>query len=93
MTPLDALWHLLNAVAAPFGLALLSAVAVKLLWRQAAAGFSVLSLLIWAYAAAVSGHVAAWAWTGAEGSMTGYGLMVAATAVALWLRLFIVTKR
>ena len=92
MTPLEALWHLLNAVAAPFGLALLSAVAAKLLWRRCAAGVSMLSLMGWAYGAALAGHIVAWAWTGAEGSMAGYGLMVVATAGALWLRLFVLAK-
>ena len=54
MTPWDAAWHLLNALAAPFWVALLSVGALKLLWRRALAGrASALALLGWAYPAAL----------------------------------------
>ena len=89
MTPLDAAWHLLNALAAPFGVALLSVLGMKLLWRADTQAVSGRTLLWWAYLAALSAHAGAWAYTGAEGSMLGYALMAAAIAGALWLRGFI----
>lgn len=89
MTPLDSAWHLLNALAAPFGVALLSVVGFKLFWRAQAPGTSTAALLVWSYLAALLAYAGAWAYTGAEGSMLGYALMVASIAVALWLRGFI----
>lgn len=91
MTAVEALWHLLNALAAPFGLAALSVAAVKLLWRQASAGRPWTVLLLWAYLPAVVAHLGAWSYVGAEGSMLGYALMVAACSVGLWLRVFILS--
>lgn len=89
MTALDALWHLLNAVAAPFGVSALSAGALKLLWRHASTGRSWLGLTLWGYSAALVAHLGVWAYTGIEGTMTGYALMVAACALALWARAFL----
>jgi hypothetical protein len=89
MTAVEALWHLLNALAAPFGLAVLSTAAVKLLWRQATAGRLWPGLFLWAYLPAVVAHLGTWSYVGAEGSMMGYVLMVAACSVGLWLRVFI----
>ena len=89
MSPLDATWHLLNALAAPFGVALITVLLVKLLWRSASAHRSGLGLLAAAYSAALVAHLGAWAWTGVEGTMLGYGLMVAATAAVLWWRIFL----
>jgi hypothetical protein len=89
MTPADAAWHLLNALAAPFWVAVLSVLAVKLVWRRSLAHHACArALLLWAYTAALAAHAAAWAYTGVEGSMLGYAGMVVATAWALWLRAF-----
>lgn len=94
MTPWDAAWHLLNALAAPFWVALLSVGALKLLWRRALAGrASALALLGWAYPAALLAHTGAWAYWGAEGSQWGYAGMVVATALALWFRAFAWSQR
>lgn len=89
MTALDALWHLLNALAAPVGLAGVSSLLARLVFAPAAAGGSLIRLWAWASAAAIAAHVGAWWWMGAEGSMIGYGLMVLATTVVLWWRLFL----
>jgi hypothetical protein len=89
MTPLDATWHFLNALAVPFGLALLASALVRLLWWRATTHCTLTSLFLWAYPAALIAHLAAWALTGAEGSMAGYGAMIAATAIALWWRAFL----
>ncbi len=89
MTPADAAWHLLNALAAPFGVAVLSVLALWLLWRRSVARrASAVALFLWAYMAGLAAHAAAWAYTGVEGSMLGYAGMVVATACALWLRAF-----
>ena len=70
-------------------MALLTVLGMKLIWRADTRGIGSLKLLMWAYLAALLAYVGAWAYTGAEGSMLGYGLMVSATAVALWLRAFV----
>ncbi|NBQ91290.1 MAG: hypothetical protein EBS47_11230 [Betaproteobacteria bacterium] len=88
MTPSDAAWHLVNAAAAPFWVALLSVLGLKLLWRGPTVGRGWAALLPWAYLAALAAHVGAWAYWGAEGTMAGYGLMVLSTALALWVRAF-----
>ena len=89
MGPLDATWHLLNALAAPLGIALIASAAVRLIWRHASAHRSFPGLAAVSYVAAATAHFGAWAWTGVEGSMLGYGLIVAATALALWWRVFL----
>ncbi len=89
MTLWDAAWHLLNALAAPFWVALLSVWAVKLMWRRELAGrVGASTLLGWAYLAALLAHVGAWAYSGVEGSQWGYAGTVVATAVSLWFRAF-----
>ncbi len=92
MTALDALWHVLNAVAAPIGVSALSIAALKLLWRQESRRRSVIDLLGWSSTAATATHLGAWAIVGAEGSMAGYAAMVCAVAFSLWLRVFAVGR-
>ena len=84
MSALDVLWHLLNLLAVPIGLAALSAAMAKALWRRELAGRSWWTLSSVSSAAALIAHLGAWAFTGREGSMLGYGAMVAATALSLW---------
>ena len=93
MTALDAIWHVLNAMAAPLGLALLSAGAVKLLWRQACLGRSWAGLTAWGAVAGLMAHTGNWAYFGVEGTMLGYALMVVACALALWFRVFVLPAR
>ena len=91
MTALDGFWHLLNALAAPAGLALISALLVRLLWRTASAHRSLPELFAWSFVAALTAHVAAWVHHGAEGSMLGYAGMVVSVALALWCRVFLMS--
>ncbi len=93
MTALDAIWHVLNAMAAPLGLAILSAGAVKLLWRQACVGRSWAVLTGWGSVAALTAHIGTWAYLDVEGTMLGYALMVLACAMALWFRVFVLPAR
>ena len=88
MTPLDATWHILNALAAPFWVAALAVAGLKWLWRHDTSHLGWIHLLGWAYGAALTAYGGAWTYLGAEGTMVGYALMVGATAVALWLRAF-----
>lgn len=89
MTPADAAWHLLNALATPFWVAVLSVLALWLLWRRSVARRATApTLFLWAYTAALAAHACAWAYTGVEGSTLGYAGMVVATACTLWLRAF-----
>lgn len=85
---MDAAWHILNALAAPVWVALLSVVGVKLLWRRASAHRSWKDLAFWAGGGALVAHLGAWHLMGAEGTMAGYLALVAAVATALWVRVF-----
>jgi hypothetical protein len=85
VSALDLLWHLMNLLAVPVGLGCLSAVMTKVLWRRELAGRPWLGLAIVASATALAAHLGAWAITGREGSMAGYGAMVMSTALSLWV--------
>ena len=84
MSPLDGLWHLLNFVAPAIGVALLSASLVKLLWRRELAVVAWRRLFVWALLVGIVSLVAGLVAFGRDGKMASYGLLVAATALALW---------
>ncbi len=92
MTPLDASWHIFNALAAPFWVAVLAVGGLKVMWHRDTAHLGWFSLVLWAYGSALAAYGGAWAYLGAEGTMVGYALMVGATALALWLRAFIFNR-
>ena len=89
MTPLDATWHILNALAAPFWVSVLAVWSVKALWRRLGPRHRAMTLLGWTYAAGLLAYIGAWSAAGAEGTMWGYGAMVVAVALALWVRMFL----
>ena len=84
MSPLDGLWHLLNFVAPAFGVALLSASLMKLLWRRELAVVSWRRLVVWAAVAGVAALLAGLLIFGRDGKMATYGALVTASALALW---------
>lgn len=84
MGPLDAIWHLLNFFAPALGVAVVTALLAKLLWRRQLAGAGLGRLVAWSSGAGAVALVAGLVAFGRDGRMGTYGLLVAATAVALW---------
>jgi hypothetical protein len=86
VTPLDALWHLLNFAVPAFALGLISAVGAKLLWRRELAAVSWWRLARDASLAALLVLLAGLVLTGHDGRMATYAAMVVASALMLWWR-------
>lgn len=92
MGPIDALWHLLNFIAPALAVGLLAAALVKLAWRRELAGTRWARLAAWACGAGVAASVAALVIFGRDGTVAGYALLVAASALALWWRAFVAKR-
>ncbi len=84
MSPLDALWHLLNFVAPAFGVALLAASLAKLAWRRDLAAVPWRRLVLWAAAASVFALIGGLVLFGRDGKMATYAAVVVASTLALW---------
>lgn len=84
MSPLDALWHVLNLLAPALGVSLISASLAKLLWRRELAGVAWRRLASRAFIASALASLAALFLLGRDGKMLGYGALVLACTVALW---------
>ena len=84
MGPLDALWHLLNFAGPAFGVALVATALAKLAWRHELALVSWHRMASWAAAAGVASLVAGLVAFGRAGKMATYGVLVVASALALW---------
>ena len=85
MEPLQQVWHWVNLLLLPCGLAAIHATACKLLWRRDLARVGWWSLLLWCALVALLVNLAGLAWTGRDGAMLTYGAMVVALAVTTWL--------
>ncbi|MDP1691520.1 MAG: hypothetical protein Q8L49_06150 [Burkholderiaceae bacterium] len=84
MGPLDGLWHLLNFVAPAFGVALLAASMVKLLWRRELAAVAWRRLALGSAIAGILALIAGLLVFGRDGKMTTYVALIVANALALW---------
>lgn len=89
MGPIDALWHLLNFFAPALVVGALAAALVKLLWRRELAGARWARLAVWACAGGAAASTAALLLFGRDGTVAGYALLVAASALALWWSAFV----
>ena len=89
MGPLDALWHLLNFFAPALGLGLITTGLAKLVYRRELGAVAWRPLLLWSCAAGAVALVGGLVAFGRDGRMATYGLLVAATALALWWRGFV----
>jgi hypothetical protein len=86
MSPLDALWHLLNLFGPALGLGLLAPSLAKLLWRQALMARPWADLAGWTVAACAVVTVLGLVVYGRDGKMLSYVAMVLATTATLWWR-------
>lgn len=89
MSPLDALWHLLNLFAPAVGTGLLAAAGAKLLWRRELASTSWRALAVSASLGAAVVTLAGLVVFGRDGRMATYGAMVVVVALTLWWRGFV----
>lgn len=86
---LSAFWHLCNLFAPGVGVALIAALATKLLWRAELRSVGFLRLWGWASVAAVVVSISGLVVFGRDGKMATYAAMVVACAVGLWLAGFV----
>lgn len=93
MDALQQLWHLLNLLLPPLGLAALYAAACKLLWRRRLAHIGWWRLAAWCALAAEAAQLGGLAWTGRDGAMGTYGAVVVALALTSWLVAFTPWRR
>jgi hypothetical protein len=84
MGPLDALWHVLNFIGPAIGVALIATALAKLSWRRELMSVSWRRMALWATGASVLSLVAGLVVFGRDGKMATYGLLVVASAMALW---------
>ena len=86
---LSAFWHLCNLFAPGVGVALIAALATKLLWRVELRRVGFLRLWGWASVATVAVSIAGLVIFGRDGKMATYAAMVVACALGLWVTGFV----
>jgi hypothetical protein len=84
LTPIDALWQLLDFFAPAVGVGLTAALVSKLLWRRELDGVGWMRLSAWAMAVCAAALVAGLAVFGRDGKMATYAAMVVACGFTLW---------
>lgn len=84
MGPIDAFWHLLNFFWPALGVGCVGAAAVKALWRRDLAGVRWRRLAGWGTAAGAVALAVGLLLFGRDGRMATYGLLLLASALALW---------
>lgn len=89
MSPLDAVWHLLNLFAPAVGTGLLAAAGAKWLWRRELTSTSWRALALSASLAGAVVTLAGLVVFGRDGRMATYGAMVLVVALTLWWRGFV----
>ena len=83
MSPVNALWHVLNLFAPAVGLGLISTLLVKLVWYRSLKGASWISLCLWSSGAAAVALLAGLVAFDSDGRIATYAAMVGATAIGL----------
>lgn len=84
MSPLDAVWHLLNFLAPSVFVGGFSALAAKLAWRRELRGVSWLRMMLWSVLPGAAMVVGGLMITGRDGRIATYAAMVAASALGAW---------
>jgi hypothetical protein len=86
--PLDAFGHLINLVLPALGVAAVSALAAKLVWRSELGAVPFWPLTTAGFLAGLLAVLASLILFGRDGSMAGYALLVTACAISQWWRGF-----
>ncbi len=84
MSPLDAIWHVLNFLAPAVFVALFTAAGAKLVFAATVRQMAWQRLLRWAVLPTVSVAIVGLVVTGRDGAMLTYAAMVAAAALGVW---------
>jgi len=86
MSPLDAFWHVANLFAPAWGVAVLVALAAKLIWRGDLKSVPWRRLALWGAAGGSIAVIAALVLLGRDGRMAGYALMLVGITLPMgWL--------
>jgi len=85
MDGLQQVWHWVNLLLMPSGLAAIHAAICKLLWRRELGGVTWWRLAAWCAVTAVAADLAGFVWTGHDGAMLTYGAIMVALAITTWL--------
>lgn len=88
MSPLDAFGHLINLFLPAVGVALVTALAAKLVWRTDLGSISWRPLFLIGAVTGMFSVLASLMLFGRDGTIGGYGLLVASCAVSQWWRGF-----
>jgi heme/copper-type cytochrome/quinol oxidase subunit 1 len=84
VSPVDALWHLLNFLAPAAFLGLVMPLLAKMLWRRDLAAVPMWRLGLWSCAVGVLTLVGGLIVYGSDGKVITYAAMVVAEAITLW---------
>lgn len=84
MTALDFFWHLANFFLPAWGVAVLMASLVKLIWRHQAKAIPWRMLAGWGALGGSLAAVAGLLLLGRDGSIAGYGVMLAGVVLPQW---------
>jgi hypothetical protein len=85
MDALQQVWHWVNLLLLPCGLAVIHTAISKLLWRRELARVRGWHLAAWCALAALGVDLAGFVLTGHDGAMLTYGAIVVALATTTWL--------
>ena len=86
MSPLDAFWHVANLFAPAWGVAVLVALAAKLIWRGDLKSVPWRRLALWGAAGGSIAVIASLVLLGRDGRMAGYALMLIGITLPMgWL--------
>jgi hypothetical protein len=93
MDAVQQVWHAVNLLLLPCGLAAIHASICKLVWWRELGRVGWWRLALWCAAAALAVDLGGLAWTGHDGSMWTYGAMIVALALTTWLVAFAPWRR
>ena len=89
MGPIDAFWHVMNFLAPAPVVAALTAMLAKVLWRRELRSAPWIRLFAWSSVMGMLALGGALSTFGHDGTMAGYGLLILAVALTVWLAILI----
>ena len=93
MDALQQVWHWVNLLVLPLGLAAIHTSLCRLLWRREIARVSWWRLAGWCAAVALAVDLTGFVWTGHDGAMLTYCAIIVALATTTWLVAFAPWRR